>query len=112
MNRLERKLQKQAEANQRKEMEQKKFEADIKKKAEICRKFVNDKKYADFKELFTSLIKQKQEEMSSLPFSAKTNDEILRRSLIIQTEINTIVKIFETPQQFFDMEKEIKGEDK
>jgi hypothetical protein len=110
MNRLERKAQKEQESQQKKVAARKEFESDIHKKAAVCRKFINDKRFADFRDLFYSLIHQKREERESLPFSVKTQEEYAFKALIIDLEISAIKKVFETPEKFFEMDKEIKGE--
>lgn len=112
INRTIERKNKEMQAVIEKETRRKEFEADILKKAGICRKFVNDKRYADFKQLFNEiLVNRKRMELENLPLSCKDNDQYLRQSLVLNTEIRIVREIFQTPERFFKAEEKInKGE--
>lgn len=106
-------LQKENESKIRRIAEQKALNSDYIEKAKICRKFVNDKRHAEFKALFDdALFNLKFKQLLDLPKTAKDNDEYLRRSISLISEMSLIKYIFSTPEMFFQTESKIKENEK
>ena len=94
------------------EIEKQKLKADLEFKAAISRKFINDKRHADYKELLETAIAFKRQAYEGLADSVKDNDEMIRKSLILCTEIRTIQWILNTPEKFIDMENKLKEQER
>ena len=103
---------KEVEAKTAKELKQKALNTDLMEKAKICRKFVNDKRHEEFKDLFQNVwFSSLLGELLALPGMVKSADEFNMKAMEKIAKMNTVTKIFSTPQVFFDAEKEIlKGE--
>jgi len=94
------------------DIERQKLIADITHKAAISRKFINDKRHKDYKSLLETAIAYKRDSYEGLADSVKDNDELIRKSLIICTEIRTLQWILNTPEKFIDMENKLKEQEK
>lgn len=110
MNRTEKLKERKSRAEHQKDIEQKELEADVKKKAEISRRFINDKRHAEFKALIELAVKVKQSQYETLGETVKDNDELLRKGLILTTEIKTLNWILYTPDKFIEIEAKMNAE--
>lgn len=110
MNRTEKLKERKSRAEHQKNIEQKELEADVKKKAEIGRRFVNDKRHADFKALIELAVSVKRAQYETLGETVKDNDELLRKGLILTTEIKTLNWILNTPEKFIEIEAKMNAE--
>lgn len=100
------------QSKNKREIERAKLVADIRKKAEISRKFINDKRHAEFRGLLEAAIEFKRNQYEALGESAQSNDEVIRRSLVLSTEIKVIKWILTTPHKFIAAEEKIEEGEK
>lgn len=108
MNIYKRRKLKEQEIKNQKEIERRELIADLKKKAEISRRFINDKRHNEYKELLEQAVAYKRGLYENLGDSVKTNDELIRMSLVLSTEIKTIQWILSSPHRFIQAEEKIK----
>jgi hypothetical protein len=81
--------------------------ADIKKKAAISRRFINDKRHADYKAFLEFAIQAKQSELETLGDSVSSTDEFVKKGLVLTTEIKTIRWILSRPEKMIEFESKI-----
>jgi len=105
MNKYQERKQHQQEIKSRKEVEQAKWVADIRHKAEVSRRFINDKRHEDYKALMDMAVAYKRSQLETLAETVKSDDELRRQVLIISTEIKTINWILNTPEKFIKAEE-------
>lgn len=94
------------------DIEKQRLVADIKRKAQICRKFITDKRHAEFKDLIETAIIYKRAEYETLADSVKDNDEMIRKSIVLCTEIKTLQWVLKTPEKFINAENKIIEQEK
>jgi hypothetical protein len=88
--------------------QQKELEADIKKRAEACRRFVADKRHADYRAFWDEIREGLKGQRDNLAEIAGTTEEYTRKALILDTKINTISWMLNTPEKFVLIDKNIK----
>lgn len=84
----------------RQTIEKKELEGDIRKKAELCRRFLADKRHKEYKEFWEGQVTGLRLQRDILSSSVKDNDEYLRKALILDAQITAIRWMLETPEKF------------
>lgn len=94
------------------ELERKKQLDDIMHKADISRAFMADPRHKEFVAMVDSVIAMKREIYDVLGDTVQSNDEYLRRSLVISTEIKTLKWLLYSPQRFIATQTRILEKEK
>jgi hypothetical protein len=112
MNRSEKIKERKKQVEHQKDIQAKEEIALFRKRAEICRRLINDKRHVEFKLGIEARIEEYRREYENLGDSVKDNDELLRKSLILTTQIKALQWVLYEPYKIVGIEDKFKGEKK